>query len=238
MITRADRESDRHRLALDFVLCRINPLQDGDAEGCGAEGGREIVKIQHRQRKGSSSPAVLPVPFLALARMSRPASAIGMASSWIGEGACVHRRSGSESRACHAMIRMSHLEALLEDAHQEPARGERGVSESGGPMSARAPYSLPLQEVVLALATLGRGDILRGTRGGGRKSSACKCGAPRAGRSARGGVGRGLRCGGLQLGRHLSLGSRITIARDPAPPSRARHDRENRDSEPARDGDH
>lgn len=30
--------------------------------------------------------AVLPVPFLALAKMSRPASAMGMDSSWIGEG--------------------------------------------------------------------------------------------------------------------------------------------------------
>jgi hypothetical protein len=31
--------------------------------------------------------AVLPVPFLARARMSRPVSAIGMLSSWMGLGA-------------------------------------------------------------------------------------------------------------------------------------------------------
>ena len=61
--------------------------------------------------------AVLPVPFLARARMSRPVSAIGMDSSWIGRRA---------------------LEALLEDAHQE----------------------LALEEVVLELVALGRGDVL------------------------------------------------------------------------------
>ena len=44
--------------------------------------------------------AVLPVPFLARARMSRPVSAMGIDSSWMGEG-----RSNP----------------LLEDAHQELA---------------------------------------------------------------------------------------------------------------------
>ena len=44
--------------------------------------------------------AVLPVPFFALARMSRPSKAIGMASSWIGRGT---------------------LEALLVNAHKKLA---------------------------------------------------------------------------------------------------------------------
>jgi hypothetical protein len=35
---------------------------------------------------GIKKAAVLPVPFLARARMSRPVKAIGIASSWIGEG--------------------------------------------------------------------------------------------------------------------------------------------------------
>jgi|MDSX01.1.fsa_nt_gb hypothetical protein len=37
-------------------------------------------------RVGMMNAAVLPVPFLARARMSRPARAIGIASSWMGEG--------------------------------------------------------------------------------------------------------------------------------------------------------
>jgi len=39
-----------------------------------------------RSRVGMMKAAVLPVPFLARARISRPVSAIGIASSWIGEG--------------------------------------------------------------------------------------------------------------------------------------------------------
>ena len=37
-------------------------------------------------RTGMVNAAVLPVPFLARAKMSRPVSAIGMDSSWIGDG--------------------------------------------------------------------------------------------------------------------------------------------------------
>ena len=35
---------------------------------------------------GMTKAAVLPVPFLARARMSRPVKAMGMDSSWMGEG--------------------------------------------------------------------------------------------------------------------------------------------------------
>mmetsp|Transcript_2706 Transcript_2706/g.6776 ORF Transcript_2706/g.6776 Transcript_2706/m.6776 type:complete len:208 (-) Transcript_2706:366-989(-) len=37
-------------------------------------------------RTGTTNAAVLPVPFFARARMSRPASAIGIDSSWMGDG--------------------------------------------------------------------------------------------------------------------------------------------------------
>lgn len=37
-------------------------------------------------RAGMQKAAVLPVPFLARARMSRPVSAMGMLSSWMGDG--------------------------------------------------------------------------------------------------------------------------------------------------------
>lgn len=39
-----------------------------------------------RSRAGMTKAAVLPVPFFARARISRPVSATGIASSWIGEG--------------------------------------------------------------------------------------------------------------------------------------------------------
>lgn len=39
-----------------------------------------------RSSTGMTKAAVLPVPFFARARMSRPASAIGIDSSWMGEG--------------------------------------------------------------------------------------------------------------------------------------------------------
>jgi len=42
--------------------------------------------VSRRSRTGMQKAAVLPVPFLARARMSRPVSAIGIDSSWIGEG--------------------------------------------------------------------------------------------------------------------------------------------------------
>jgi len=39
-----------------------------------------------RSRTGMVKAAVLPVPFLARARMSRPVRAMGMDSSWMGDG--------------------------------------------------------------------------------------------------------------------------------------------------------
>ena len=45
-----------------------------------------LTPVSTFSRTGTQKAAVLPVPFLARARMSRPVRAIGMLSSWMGEG--------------------------------------------------------------------------------------------------------------------------------------------------------
>ena len=45
-----------------------------------------MLKLQRQGRIGNRKAAVLPLPVMAQARMSRPSRAGGMASSWIGVG--------------------------------------------------------------------------------------------------------------------------------------------------------
>lgn len=46
----------------------------------------QFLVVSVFSRAGMRKEAVLPVPFLALAKISRPRRAIGIASSWMGEG--------------------------------------------------------------------------------------------------------------------------------------------------------
>jgi hypothetical protein len=64
----------------------------GHAHGAGARaaGGHapwtSFLVVSIFSSTGIENAAVLPVPFLARARMSRPVSAMGIDSSWMGEG--------------------------------------------------------------------------------------------------------------------------------------------------------
>src|SRR5262249_28285219 len=70
-----------------------------------------------RSRMGSRKAAVLPLPVIAQARMSRPARAAGMAACWIGvasekpRAAIPRRRSGWRSKDAKDMVGLFTFEA-------------------------------------------------------------------------------------------------------------------------------
>eukprot|EP00964_Phaeocystis_antarctica_P066807 scaffold40430_cov65-Phaeocystis_antarctica.AAC.10 len=72
--------------------CLPRSLQTCDVCSASSRVGTRIIawmaafELSAFSSTGITKAAVLPVPFLARARMSRPARAIGMLSSWMGEG--------------------------------------------------------------------------------------------------------------------------------------------------------
>lgn len=93
-----------------------------------------------RSRVGMMKAAVLPVPFLARARTSRPVRAIGIASSWMGDGRSnwAAAKGGGLRSVSVGEREGAGTYAGLEDAHEE----------------------FTLEEVVFKVVALGVGDIL------------------------------------------------------------------------------
>ena len=71
-------------LSLSFLTCDV--CRASSRVGTRMRAWISLRAGSTRSRTGIVNAAVLPVPFLARARMSRPVSAMGMDSSWMGDG--------------------------------------------------------------------------------------------------------------------------------------------------------